>query len=139
METVDSIVFGALALGLLVSFALAVPVAGGMLTARRTPFVLAVALLAAGVAWTPVYAAAADRYFIAGDVSRWEYATRDGRGTTIVAAGVVAIAALCVAAVAVAGRPRAGRSRSSRSRSCSASGTKARRHRPGPGARPAWR
>lgn len=105
METVDSVVFGALALGLLVSFALAVPVAGGMLTTRRLPFIAAAGLLVAGLSWMPVYAHRADEYFTGGDVSRWEYATRDGRGAMVVAAGSVAVLALCVVGAAAVSRP----------------------------------
>ncbi|MCC6831727.1 MAG: hypothetical protein IT200_10320 [Thermoleophilia bacterium] len=106
METVDSIVFWLLVLGFLASLGLAVPVASGVLTVRRSPFVLAAGLLAAGVAWMPVYARAADRYFVAGDTSRWEYAARDGRGTMIVAFGALAVVALCVAAAAALSGPR---------------------------------
>lgn len=106
METVDSVVAGLLALGLLASLGLAVPVAAGALTARRAPFLLAAGLLAAGVVWLPVYARAADTYFTDGDTSHWEYAARDGRGALIVAAGVIAVLALAVTAVAARGAPR---------------------------------
>lgn len=106
METVDGIVFWSVVLGFLASLWLAVPVARGVLTARRSPFVLATALLAAGVAWLPVYARAPDRYFIDGGTSRWEYAARDGRGAMIAAAGIIAVVALCVTGAAVVGRPR---------------------------------
>lgn len=103
---VTGVIPGLLVLGFLTSLALAVPVAGGTLTARRAPFLVAAALLAAGVAWLPVYARAADGYFTSGDVSHWEYAARDGRGGMIVAAGIVAVAAFCVACAAAASGPR---------------------------------
>jgi len=99
VETVDGIVFWLLVLGFLTSLGLAVPVASGALTARRSPFVLAAGLLAAGVAWLPVHAGAPDTYFTDG-TSHWEYAARDGRGAMIVAFGAVAVVALCVAVAA---------------------------------------
>ncbi|MFN8122106.1 MAG: hypothetical protein U0237_06705 [Thermoleophilia bacterium] len=106
MEAVDSVIVGLLALGCLASLALAVPVAGGALTHRRVTSLAVAALLAAGMVWLPLHARSTDTYFGAGDVSRWDFATRNGRGGLVVAAGAVAVAALAVAAAAALSGPR---------------------------------
>lgn len=79
--------------------------AGGALIPRRAPFLTAAGLLLAGVVWLPLHALAADPYFTTGDVSHWEYATRDGRATTIVVTAVVAVVARGVVLAAAIGGP----------------------------------
>lgn len=105
MATIDSVVFGVLALTFLAALVLAVPVAAGALTRWRTPFLAVAAPLAAGLVWLPLHAAGPDAYFTSGDVSRWEYASDNGRGPAIVVAGVLASVALLVVARAVATAP----------------------------------
>jgi hypothetical protein len=78
------------------------PAYGGI----HRPFYGVVAfVIAAGFGYLAVYATGEDGYFTSGDVSRWDWAVRNGHTSVVVTSFVIALAA--VIALVLAARSRA--------------------------------
>jgi hypothetical protein len=93
-DDVTLLVLIALMVGGLASLALSLPAAYGALDRHGWPFALLAVSVAAGVGWLILFAAGEDTYFAPDHVSRWEYAARNGRSPTVVAAIVLAIVSI---------------------------------------------
>lgn len=75
----------------LAALGLVVPSVRRAVELRGWPYTLLATTYSVGLVWLVVYAAGDDSYFAPDQVSRWEYASRNGRSWVVVLAVVVTL------------------------------------------------